>query len=275
MFHVWHPQGISDYVAGPVMCSASTVYTSIKESQLRPGNWAVFPGGGGGVGIQGVQLASAMGLRPIVVDSGEEKKKLAMIWAQSILSISKMAILSKKSSNLQKAVHTVCSWQVRWSSVSSRMQLLTLSRCASISNFSQLSRWTCWRHRHVVSTQGFLAVVMCDIDPVVASDSHHKASSILTSIPLPLLSEIKPSRALWSQVWPMLMRPWILRNEVSAIVRWRLGPGWLWQRSTETRTYGCRTEQIQWICTEAQEWASGRVSLDTSQTSAGQMTDIR
>ena len=60
------------------MCSASTVYTSIKESQLRPGNWAVFPGGGGGVGIQGVQLASAMGLRPIVVDSGEEKKKLAM-----------------------------------------------------------------------------------------------------------------------------------------------------------------------------------------------------
>ncbi|KAK5021353.1 hypothetical protein LTS07_011096 [Exophiala sideris] len=72
------PEGISDYVAGPVMCSASTVYTSIKESNLRPGQWAVFPGGGGGVGIQGVQLASAMGLRPIVVDSGEEKKKLAL-----------------------------------------------------------------------------------------------------------------------------------------------------------------------------------------------------
>ncbi|KAI1629926.1 alcohol dehydrogenase [Exophiala viscosa] len=72
------PEGISDYVAGPVMCSAATVYTSIKESQLRPGQYAVFPGGGGGVGIQGVQLASAMGLRPIVVDSGEDKKKLAL-----------------------------------------------------------------------------------------------------------------------------------------------------------------------------------------------------
>jgi len=51
------PDGVSDYVAGPIMCSASTIYTSIKESALRPGQWAVFPGGGGGVGIQGVQLA--------------------------------------------------------------------------------------------------------------------------------------------------------------------------------------------------------------------------
>jgi alcohol dehydrogenase, propanol-preferring len=71
------PDGVSDYVAGPIMCSASTIYTSIKAAKLRPGQWAVFPGGGGGVGIQGVQLAAAMGLRPIVVDTGAERKKLA------------------------------------------------------------------------------------------------------------------------------------------------------------------------------------------------------
>jgi propanol-preferring alcohol dehydrogenase len=58
------------------MCSASTAYSSIKESGLRPGKWAVFPGGGGGVGIQGVQLAVAMGLRVAVVDTGEERKLL-------------------------------------------------------------------------------------------------------------------------------------------------------------------------------------------------------
>ena len=34
-------------------------------------------GGGGGVGIQGVQLAKAMGMRPIVIDSGSEKRKLS------------------------------------------------------------------------------------------------------------------------------------------------------------------------------------------------------
>lgn len=59
------------------MCSASTIYTSLKESGLKPGNWACFPGGGGGVGIQGVQLAEAMGFRPIVVDTGDERRALA------------------------------------------------------------------------------------------------------------------------------------------------------------------------------------------------------
>ena len=59
------------------MCSASTIYTSLKTANLRPGQWAVFPGGGGGVGIQGVQLAEAMGLHPIVVDTGDDKEKLA------------------------------------------------------------------------------------------------------------------------------------------------------------------------------------------------------
>lgn len=71
-------KGVPDHVAGPAMCSAATSYSSIKASRLQPGQWAVFPGGGGGVGIQGVQLASAMGLRPIVVDTGEERRKLAM-----------------------------------------------------------------------------------------------------------------------------------------------------------------------------------------------------
>ena len=59
------------------MCSASTIYSSIKASGLRPGQWACFPGGGGGVGIQGVQLAHAMGLRAVVVDTGDERKALA------------------------------------------------------------------------------------------------------------------------------------------------------------------------------------------------------
>lgn len=70
------PDGVSDHIAGPIMCSASTAYTSIKDSQLRPGQFAVFPGGGGGVGIQGVQLAVAMGLRAIVVDTGAERREM-------------------------------------------------------------------------------------------------------------------------------------------------------------------------------------------------------
>lgn len=46
------------------------------ESELKPGDWAVFPGGGGGVGHMGVQLAKAMGMRVVVVDAGPAKRKL-------------------------------------------------------------------------------------------------------------------------------------------------------------------------------------------------------
>lgn len=60
------------------MCSASTMYTAIRSSGALAGQWACFPGGGGGVGIQGVQLASAMGLRPVVVDTGAERRALAL-----------------------------------------------------------------------------------------------------------------------------------------------------------------------------------------------------
>lgn len=72
------PDGVSDLVAAPIMCSASTMVRSIIDSELKPGQWACFPGGAGGVGIQGVQIAKAFGLRPIVIDTGDAKKKLAL-----------------------------------------------------------------------------------------------------------------------------------------------------------------------------------------------------
>ncbi|KIW81521.1 hypothetical protein Z517_04546 [Fonsecaea pedrosoi CBS 271.37] len=72
------PDGVDDYAAAPIMCSAGTMYRALRLATLKPNNWAVFLGGGGGVGIQGVQLAAAMGLRPIVVDTGDEKEKLAI-----------------------------------------------------------------------------------------------------------------------------------------------------------------------------------------------------
>jgi len=54
------------------------MHRALNDSGLKSGNWVVFPGGAGGVGIQGVQLAKAMGMRPIVVDSGDAKKQLSM-----------------------------------------------------------------------------------------------------------------------------------------------------------------------------------------------------
>jgi propanol-preferring alcohol dehydrogenase len=72
------PDGVDDFSAGPIMCSGSTIYCSLKESGLKPGDWAVFPGAGGGVGHMGVQLAKAMGMRVVGVDGGDEKRELCM-----------------------------------------------------------------------------------------------------------------------------------------------------------------------------------------------------
>ncbi len=72
------PDGVDDYTAGPIMCSGGTMFRSLQESGLKAGNFAVFPGGGGGVGLQGVQLARNMGIWPIVIDTGAEKRELCM-----------------------------------------------------------------------------------------------------------------------------------------------------------------------------------------------------
>ncbi|PQE27680.1 Polyketide synthase enoylreductase protein [Rutstroemia sp. NJR-2017a BBW] len=72
------PEGVNDYVAGPIMCSASTMHRALIDSRLKASQFVIFPGGGGGVGIQGVQLAKAMGMRPIVIDSGDAKRKLSL-----------------------------------------------------------------------------------------------------------------------------------------------------------------------------------------------------
>lgn len=91
------PDGVPDHIAAPIMCSASTMMRSLIESELIPGNWAVFPGGGGGVGIQGVQIAKGMGFRPIVIDTGDDKKKLALeMGAEAFIDFKTSADVAKE-----------------------------------------------------------------------------------------------------------------------------------------------------------------------------------
>lgn len=71
------PEGVKDEEAGPIMCGGVTAYKALKKSKVRPGQWIVIPGAGGGLGHFAVQYAKAMGMRVIGIDGGDEKKELA------------------------------------------------------------------------------------------------------------------------------------------------------------------------------------------------------
>lgn len=60
------------------MCGGVTAYNACKRSKVRPGQWIVLPGAGGGLGHLAVQYAKAMGMRIIAIDGGDAKRDLCI-----------------------------------------------------------------------------------------------------------------------------------------------------------------------------------------------------
>ncbi|KAF2710853.1 GroES-like protein [Pleomassaria siparia CBS 279.74] len=72
------PDGVKDEEAGPIMCGGVTAYVACKRSAVRPGQWIVLPGAGGGLGHLAVQYAKAMGMRVVAIDGGDAKRDLCL-----------------------------------------------------------------------------------------------------------------------------------------------------------------------------------------------------
>jgi len=70
------PDGLPLEVAAPILCAGVTVYRALLNSQARAGQYVAIVGAGGGLGHLAVQYASAMGLRVVAIDTGDDKKKL-------------------------------------------------------------------------------------------------------------------------------------------------------------------------------------------------------
>lgn len=67
----------TDFVSmAPILCAGVTVYKGLKETEARPGEWALISGVGG-LGHVAVQYAKAMGLKVVALDIGETKLALA------------------------------------------------------------------------------------------------------------------------------------------------------------------------------------------------------
>ncbi|RYO87823.1 hypothetical protein DL762_004009 [Monosporascus cannonballus] len=70
----------------PILCAGLTVYKALKESGARPGQHVAIVGAGGGLGSFAIQYAKAMGLHPIAIDGGGEKRKVCTeLGAQSYI----------------------------------------------------------------------------------------------------------------------------------------------------------------------------------------------
>ncbi|KAJ6188381.1 hypothetical protein N7519_003289 [Penicillium mononematosum] len=67
------PDDVDPRVMGPVLCAGLTAYKAVLNANVRPGNWLVVIGAGGGLGHLAVQYARAQGALVIGVDTGPGK----------------------------------------------------------------------------------------------------------------------------------------------------------------------------------------------------------
>ncbi|KAF3394419.1 hypothetical protein F1880_004882 [Penicillium rolfsii] len=72
------PSGLAPDTAAPLLCAGIAMYSSIKKTKARPGDYIVILGAGGGLGHMGVQIAAKKGLKVLAIDKGEKKRKLCL-----------------------------------------------------------------------------------------------------------------------------------------------------------------------------------------------------
>ncbi|KAF5392025.1 hypothetical protein D9757_003260 [Collybiopsis confluens] len=72
------PENLDGAAVTPILCAGITIYSGLKKTNARPGEWVAITGAGGGLGHLGVQYAVAMGLRVIAIDTGASKRELCM-----------------------------------------------------------------------------------------------------------------------------------------------------------------------------------------------------
>lgn len=71
-----------------MLCAGITVYTGLKKTNARPGQWVAITGAGGGLGHIGCQLGSrGMALRVIGIDHGSKKDLVMESGAEAFVDI--------------------------------------------------------------------------------------------------------------------------------------------------------------------------------------------
>lgn len=101
------PDGLDSASAAPLLCAGVTVYSALKRSNARPGQWVIISGAGGGLGHLAVQLASrGMGLRVISIDYGSKEGLVKESGAEHFVDITQFP-RDDSGAALTKHVHSL------------------------------------------------------------------------------------------------------------------------------------------------------------------------
>ncbi|ODV91686.1 hypothetical protein CANCADRAFT_55505 [Tortispora caseinolytica NRRL Y-17796] len=69
------PEALDEKCVGPILCGGTTVYKSLKQSNLYAGHWLAIIGAGGGLGQMAILYARSRGLRVVAIDTGADKRE--------------------------------------------------------------------------------------------------------------------------------------------------------------------------------------------------------
>ncbi|OAP54896.1 hypothetical protein AYL99_10596 [Fonsecaea erecta] len=104
------PDALPSDMAAPMLCGGVTVYAALKkliDQGVRPGDWVVIPGGGGGLGHLALQIGSrGMGFRMIGIDMGGKEKLVKDCGAEVFLDLSKYSRDDEGTKKLVEDVKT-------------------------------------------------------------------------------------------------------------------------------------------------------------------------
>lgn len=102
------PDGVPSDMAAPMLCGGVTVYSGLKkliDEGVRPGDWVVVAGAGGGLGHLAVQIGGrGMGFRMLGIDTGEKERLVKECGAEAFIDLSKY---SRNAEGTQKLVADV------------------------------------------------------------------------------------------------------------------------------------------------------------------------
>ncbi|PGH35072.1 hypothetical protein GX50_02103 [[Emmonsia] crescens] len=102
------PDSVPSDVAAPLLCAGVTVYSALKRSRAKPGNWVIISGAGGGLGHIATQLGSrGLGYRIIGIDHGSKQDIVLESGAEHFIDITQFTDNGPKGGELAKHVQSL------------------------------------------------------------------------------------------------------------------------------------------------------------------------